>query len=212
MRYESADQLSESWDAGYRVETARLSISPCDALSSREAVGVMADRLVHEPYCGGRSTHLHCRDREAYWAQHVDDYPLRGRMTLAAWEHDNAAFVGMVRFDKGWLNYFVSPRYWGRGYGTEMVAACCRVMPCLLKLPRIHASVIRDNIGSKRILEKIGFTFVGLANRSWHGRPGSAVVLNYRLHTAAIDSSLPELSGKAEQGNSTLSPFPLTPT
>lgn len=184
MLNEVTDQPNGSWDAAYRIETARVSIFPCDALASREAAGVLADPVVYESYCGARSAHLDRRDAEACWAQHVDDYPRFGRMNLAARQRASSEFVGMVRFNEGWLTYFVSPRYWGNGYGTEMVGECCRTMPRLLNLKVVRARVIRENIGSRRILEKIGFAFAGLTNRSWPGRPGALAVLQYQLHVA----------------------------
>ncbi|KAG9257889.1 acyl-CoA N-acyltransferase [Emericellopsis atlantica] len=65
------------------------------------------------------------------------------------------------------LGYFLSPEYWGQGYGTEAVGAftrwCFETWP---GLQRMQASTYEFNEASGRVLLKCGFTREGMRRRS----------------------------------------------
>jgi [ribosomal protein S5]-alanine N-acetyltransferase len=66
-------------------------------------------------------------------------------------------------FDPGWgveVGYFFHPDVWGQGYATELVATCMDLADRVLKLPAVTAFARRENIGSRRVLEKAGFEIV----------------------------------------------------
>jgi len=66
-------------------------------------------------------------------------------------------------FEPGWgveVGYFFSPTVWGRGFATEFVAACVDVADHTLSLPVVKAFARAENFGSRRVLEKSGFTLV----------------------------------------------------
>ena len=66
-------------------------------------------------------------------------------------------------FAPGWgveVGYFFHPRAWGRGYATELVAACLDIADRVLKLPEVRAFARSENIASRRVLEKAGFEVV----------------------------------------------------
>jgi ribosomal-protein-alanine N-acetyltransferase len=66
-------------------------------------------------------------------------------------------------FDLGWgveVGYFFHPDSWGRGCATELVAACIDIADHVLKLPVVKAFAHPENIGSRRVLEKVGFQVV----------------------------------------------------
>ncbi|RZK98993.1 MAG: N-acetyltransferase, partial [Hymenobacter sp.] len=54
------------------------------------------------------------------------------------------------------IGYRFLPRYWGQGYGSEAAQAWLTQGIDTLGLPRICAYADAENIGSRRILEKIG--------------------------------------------------------
>ncbi len=50
---------------------------------------------------------------------------------------------------------------WGRGYATEASEACIRFGFIDLDLPMLIARVVPANVGSVRVLEKLGFSRIG---------------------------------------------------
>lgn len=66
-------------------------------------------------------------------------------------------------FDPGWgveVAYHFHPATWGRGYASELVAACTDVADHVLGLPEVSAFARPENAGSRRVLEKAGFAVV----------------------------------------------------
>ena len=66
-------------------------------------------------------------------------------------------------FEPGWgveVGYFFHPDVWGRGYATELVAACIDFADRVLRLPEVRAFAHPANAGSRRVLEKSGFEIV----------------------------------------------------
>jgi ribosomal-protein-alanine N-acetyltransferase len=59
------------------------------------------------------------------------------------------------------IGYDLQPAYWGRGYVTEATHAMVRWCFENLDLHRIQADCTAGNIGSERVLEKVGFTHEG---------------------------------------------------
>lgn len=60
------------------------------------------------------------------------------------------------------LIYHFAKKAWGKGYGSEAALACLNMAKNLKHISKISASVDMANGSSKRILEKIGFTYQGL--------------------------------------------------
>jgi len=61
-----------------------------------------------------------------------------------------------------------------------VVSAAITALARLFGMSRLDALVVRENPGSRRVLEKTGFVFRGLETRSWVGG-GRQMVLRYRL-------------------------------
>ncbi|MGX6601063.1 GNAT family N-acetyltransferase [Micromonosporaceae bacterium Da 78-11] len=62
---------------------------------------------------------------------------------------------------RGEMGYVMSRDAWGHGYATEAAAALLRFGFEQLGLRRISATCDPENVGSSRVLEKIGMTFEG---------------------------------------------------
>ena len=158
--------------------TATLRITPCDADAARAIARIAADPRVGMPYSVGRCAAGAGAEDAAHWLQGPDDWTSARRLRLAVRLHDGQP-VGALQFVGQELGYFLAPSTWRQGLGREMVAAVCRHYPPLLGLARVHASVLRDNVASRRVLEAAGFVFAGLATRRWRGMPGMATMLYY---------------------------------
>jgi [ribosomal protein S5]-alanine N-acetyltransferase len=83
-------------------------------------------------------------------------------------------------FDPGWgveIGYFFHPAAWGKGYASELVAACTEVADHTLSLPEVRAFAHPENTPSQRVLEKAGFKvdrFVPEMNRFLYSRSRQA--------------------------------------
>ena len=82
-----------------------------------------------------------------------------------------------VRLDRpgapvGDIGYELNPEYWGRGYATEAARAMLAFGFEELGLHRVWAECVADNVGSRRVLEKLGMTLEGRLreNQSIDGR------------------------------------------
>lgn len=61
----------------------------------------------------------------------------------------------------GDIGYEIAPRHWGRGYATEAAGAVVAFGFAELALHRIGAWCIAENVGSARVLEKLGMRLEG---------------------------------------------------
>lgn len=62
---------------------------------------------------------------------------------------------------RGELGYWIGKPYWGNGYGTEETKAIVTLGFETLHLQKIFARAITTNLGSWRIMEKVGMTHEG---------------------------------------------------
>jgi ribosomal-protein-alanine N-acetyltransferase len=146
------------------IETARLTLRRpvlTDAPALFEFLGdAEAMRHTHAD-----TTLRQCRRRVA-----VHEW-MRRRNGYAPWTivttHDTRiiGWGGLYQdpFDQGWgveAGYFFHPNAWGRGYATELLAACVDVADRVLSLPEVKAFASPENIPSRRTLETAGFEVV----------------------------------------------------
>lgn len=99
-------------------------------------------------------------------------------------------FCGLKRLpdlDAVDLGYRLLPEYWGRGLATEAARASVEFGFGTLRLERIIGLVLPENIGSIRVLEKVGMSFVGEVD--YEGQGG---VLEYAV-TRPSGSKTPRL-------------------
>jgi ribosomal-protein-alanine N-acetyltransferase len=85
------------------------------------------------------------------------------------------------RLDRAELGYWIAPPLWGRGMTTEAAHAVVRCGFEMIGLHKVTVGCIAENIGSRRVIEKLGFRPVGrLEDDVWRdGRWWS--VLRYEL-------------------------------
>ena len=60
------------------------------------------------------------------------------------------------------LGYYLEEEYWGQGIMTEAIRQLCRIVFDTTDILRIYAEPFAYNTGSRRALEKAGFTFEGM--------------------------------------------------
>ncbi|MEK5038552.1 GNAT family N-acetyltransferase [Sporosarcina sp. FSL K6-3457] len=60
------------------------------------------------------------------------------------------------------LIYHYSKKSWGKGFATEVASACIEIARNHGKVQMIMASASPENKRSLKVLEKVGFTFIGM--------------------------------------------------
>lgn len=98
--------------------------------------------------------------------------------SLGSWEQDGERDLG----------YWLDRAYWGRGIATQALTLFLRQIPTR----PLYARVAQHNIGSRRVLEKCGFTVCG--EGEWEIIPGSPPIKEWILILAAPESQ-PDAKG-----------------
>ncbi|WP_417219430.1 GNAT family N-acetyltransferase [Arthrobacter sp.] len=80
-----------------------------------------------------------------------------GQVTLSGITHG--------AFESAAVGYWIDGRYQGRGIMTSALRAVIEVARAVLGLHRIEAQTLPENLGSQRVLGKLGFERIGCAPR-----------------------------------------------
>jgi RimJ/RimL family protein N-acetyltransferase len=79
------------------------------------------------------------------------------------------------------IGYALASKYWGQGYATEALRAIIQYGFDTLDLNRIEADIDPRNVGSGRVLEKVGFRKEGFMPERWFVFGEFADTVNYGL-------------------------------
>ncbi|MCM1364767.1 MAG: GNAT family N-acetyltransferase [Faecalibacterium sp.] len=82
------------------------------------------------------------------------------------------------------IGYWLGEDYWNRGIMSEAVKMICKEAFSKFDIVRIHAGIFDYNIGSKRVLEKAGFTYEGTMR--------NGIYKNGKVHSYCMYSILRE--------------------
>ena len=98
------------------------------------------------------------RDRDAFmthWAKIMaDDSVILKTILLEGQVAGN--IVSFVQSGEREVGYWIGKEYWGKGVATKALAAFLDYV----KTRPLYAHVAKHNVGSRRVLEKCGFTIV----------------------------------------------------
>ena len=108
--------------------------------------------------------------------------------SLIITDHANA-ILGQVNFYKnaGMLNALeigyrlYQPENWGKGYTTEAVSLFVPFLFETRSIDRVQAMILSDNVGSRRVLEKCGFTLEGTLRQAVFHRGRNRDALIYSI-------------------------------
>jgi RimJ/RimL family protein N-acetyltransferase len=161
------------------IESARLLLRPL-ALADARHFSVLFDGDWDAVRQTGRMPYPPTEPAIRRWiAGHIG---ARNHAFLLIRKEDHAVlgsggFGGPVRAAE--LGYGLGRGYWGRGYATEAVCAMLDHARSL-GLRRLDAYSFVDNPASARVLEKAGFTDLGVITRSYPARGGQRDVRHYQ--------------------------------
>ncbi len=160
--------VESDWEAvrAYRSDPLYLRYYPWEQSTEREArafVGQLLAQQQEDP-----------RTKFQFAIIDLADGCLIGNCGLRIKDHpvtDHSREAGAWEADIG---YELVSRYWGRGYATEAAHEMLRFGFDEHRLHRISAGCVADNVGSARVLEKIGMRLEGrlreqafFKGRSW---------------------------------------------
>ena len=89
----------------------------------------------------------------AHWAKLLHDETNVARAIL--FDEQVAGQIGSWEMDgRRWVGYWLGKEYWGKGIATKALAE----MLTIVDQRPLYATVAKHNIGSRRVLEKCGFS------------------------------------------------------
>ena len=118
------------------------------------------------------------KERRVTYAQACEQWTFTSRADIVRWtvrERLGGPAVGCLLIEDGTLAYFICPTRWACGLGSGALA---RLVQDGHAPPNLEAIVERDNVASRRMLERCGFRFVGLHHRG----PRASTCLKYKLN------------------------------
>ncbi|MDT0554575.1 GNAT family N-acetyltransferase [Patiriisocius hiemis] len=104
-------------------------------------------------------------EMEAAIHARIKDYKKYGYGRWATFIKNEMQFIGwaglayLPEFDEIDLGYRFLPEYWGMGFATEVSRAILKYGFDTLKLKRIIAIAMKENVASIRVMEKVGMEF-----------------------------------------------------
>lgn len=167
------------------LDTARLRLrpfQPSDAPAVQRLAGdpAIAATTLHmpHPYPDGAA--------EAWIATHADGWSQRANVTFAITDRREGAVLGAIslmdiRRGVAELGYWIGVAYWGQGVCTEAGVALITFAGSGLPLQRLIARHIADNPASGRVLQKLGFDYVGQEAVIWKDTTRKTLLHHARL-------------------------------
>jgi len=144
------------------LETEHLLLREFAEPDWQRVLEYQSDPLYLRYYAWTERTEAEVRDFVGMFISWQREEP-RTRFQLAAVQKEDGLLIGNcgIRLDDSTprqadIGYEFDSRYWNRGYATEAARAILNFGFAKLDLSRIYARCIADNIGSIRVLEKIG--------------------------------------------------------
>jgi len=164
------------------LRTARLWLRPIELGDAADVFAYVSDPEVLR-YTSGR-TPAHIAETEAFLAGVIEEpETLCWGIRLAA----DDPVVGAIEFNlvaptAGSIHYALAASMWGKGMMTEAVQAVCTwVFRTLPQLTTIGTTVVVENIGSRRVLEKCRFYHTGEVTDRWEKELETVRLWVYRL-------------------------------
>lgn len=158
-------------------ETDRLILRPFCREDMSSYLEFMQNPEVHR-FLGGGVNIFSEEPHISNWLNNINNRLLKAK-TVFTWcvEYKNEKCVvgrvdlgGFTKKSMAELSYYFSAEYWGKGFATEAVREVVRFGFDDLKLHRIQATVMPDNIASLKVLKNVGFQEEGLLRKYYFGK------------------------------------------
>lgn len=159
------------------LETERFILRPFCREDMNSYLKFMQNPEVHR-FLGGGVNVFNEEPHISNWLNNINNRLLKSK-TVFTWCVELKGEKGVVgRVDLGGfvkksmaeLAYYFSAEYWGKGFATEVVSEVVRFGFDALKLHRIQATVMPDNIASLKVLRNAGLQEEGLLRKYYFGK------------------------------------------
>ena len=164
------------------METKRLVLKPIALSHFDDLVALRSDPEVMK-YVGDGLTQT--KEQVLDFINYgVDYFAKYGLDFFSVFKKETGEFVGQAGlFHVGFninqpdieLAYRLHKKYWNRGYATELAKALIYYGFNKLSLPKIIATVRPENVGSRRVMEKAGMSYMGIVD--FRGSPWPCYVI-----------------------------------
>ena len=86
-------------------------------------------------------------------------------------DHANLGYVQLVKIEEGWeIGYHIAQKYNGKGYATTAVRLFLDYLKEHTEIKEIYGICLADNLASKRVLEKCGFSIYFIGQGDYQGQ------------------------------------------
>jgi RimJ/RimL family protein N-acetyltransferase len=168
------------------LTTARLKLRPMDERDIPAHYAVFSDPEVARYWSREAWTDIAQAEEsiKATMAAHEDGSGVRFGIELLS-TGELIGNVGLYSFfeqnRRCDIGYALASKHWNQGYATEALRAAIRYGFDVLNLNRIEADIDPRNVGSGRVLEKLGFRKEGYMPERWFVSGEFADTVNYGL-------------------------------
>lgn len=152
------------------IETKRLRLRPFELSDAKDVQRLAGDRAIADttlniphPYEDGMA--------EEWISTHQPKFESGELLNFAIVSRTSDKLIGAIglrivpRFERAELGYWIGKPYWKNGYCTEAGRAVLQYGFSVLKLNRIHASHLKRNPASGRVMQKLGMVHEGCARQ-----------------------------------------------
>ena len=145
------------------IETKRLALRKITLEDSEDMLRLHSHPVVQK--YTGEATIEALEEMEKAIRIRLENYPKYGFGRWGTFIKDGMEFIGwaglayLPEFDEIDIGYRFLPQYWGKGYATEASHAILEYGFETLGLTRIIAIAMKENLGSIRVMQKIGMQF-----------------------------------------------------
>ncbi|MBY0096861.1 GNAT family N-acetyltransferase [Mesobacillus maritimus] len=118
-------------------------------------------------------THKNLEDTRKFIDYLLEQYQINKKLLWGIQLKETSKLIGTIEFvtfetahNKAEIAYVLSEDYWGDGIMTEAAKEVIKFGFKSLNLTRIQARTFKENIGSQKVLNKIGMTYEGTLRKS----------------------------------------------
>lgn len=153
-------------DSAFNIETDRLILRSFTEMDLNQHVAILSNWEVTKWLSSNIPFPYSLEEGKKFIAEAKANYNESDNISLSVIHKETSNHIGGVRVfsylkEECEVGYWIDPEHWGKGYATEFLKAVCEWIFSVGVTKKIIAQTAKDNIGSRRILEKQGFLHKG---------------------------------------------------